>query len=157
MIRHFLIWSNNKAGYTATSCGQVGRGGNARFHTFRLVVTDRRTDGRTDKGSYRVACPKLKTKNRSFLLKNMSLSQKGTHYFLDAVQRILRRVKPTQAIQSHPSHFDWKTGFLDWLLFTQWENFNWASIGMKRRKNMRICKKQEETTSIHLSRHTYRI
>ena len=42
----------NKAGYTATSCGQVGRGGNARFHTFRLVLTDRRTyrrtDGRTD-------------------------------------------------------------------------------------------------------------
>ena len=26
----------NKAGYTATSCGQVGRGGNARFPTFRL-------------------------------------------------------------------------------------------------------------------------
>ena len=52
----------NKAGYTAnTSCGRVGSGGNARFHTFRLVVTDRRTDGQTDKGSYRVACPQLKT------------------------------------------------------------------------------------------------
>ena len=60
----------NKAGYTAnTSCGRVGRGGNARFHTFRLVYTDRRTDGpmdrrtnwRTDKASYRVACPQLKT------------------------------------------------------------------------------------------------
>ena len=50
----------NKAGYTTTSCGQVGRGGNARFHTFRLVLTDRRTDRRTDKGSYRVACPQLK-------------------------------------------------------------------------------------------------
>ena len=42
----------NKAGYTANiSCGRVGRGGNARFHTFRLVLTDgptdRRTDGRT--------------------------------------------------------------------------------------------------------------
>ena len=41
----------NKAGYTATSCGQVGRGGNARFHSFRLVLTDgptnQRTDGRT--------------------------------------------------------------------------------------------------------------
>jgi len=48
----------NKAGYTAnTSCGRVGRGGNARFHTFRLVLTD----GRTDKSSYRVACPQLKT------------------------------------------------------------------------------------------------
>ena len=58
----------NKAGYTATSCGQVGRGGNARFHSFRLVLTDGptnqrtdgRTDGRTDKASYRVACPQLK-------------------------------------------------------------------------------------------------
>ena len=48
---------NNKAGYTAnTSCGRVGRGGNAQFHTFRLVFMDRptegptngRTDGRTD-------------------------------------------------------------------------------------------------------------
>ena len=38
----------NKAGYTATSCGRVGRGGNARFHTFRLVVTDGPTDGPTD-------------------------------------------------------------------------------------------------------------
>ena len=37
----------NKAGYTAISCGRVGRGGNARFSTFRLVDTD----GRTDKGS----------------------------------------------------------------------------------------------------------
>ena len=59
----------NKAGYTATSCGQVGRGGNARFHSFRLVLTDGptnqrtdgRTDGRTDKASYRVACPQLKS------------------------------------------------------------------------------------------------
>ena len=54
----------NKAGYTATSCGQVGRGGNARFHTFRLVLTDRRTDRQTDKGSYRVACPQLKTERK---------------------------------------------------------------------------------------------
>ena len=38
----------NKAGYTAnTSCGRVGRGANARFHTFCLMVTDGRTDGRT--------------------------------------------------------------------------------------------------------------
>ena len=50
----------NKAGYTATSCGRVGRGGNARFPTFRLVLTDRRTDGWTDKASYRVACSQLK-------------------------------------------------------------------------------------------------
>ena len=54
----------NKAGYTATSCGRVGRSGNARFHTFRLVLTDgptdRPTDRRTDKASYRVACPQLK-------------------------------------------------------------------------------------------------
>ena len=46
----------NKAGYTATSCGRVGRGGFARFPTFRLMLTDGRTngrtDGRTDKASY---------------------------------------------------------------------------------------------------------
>ena len=39
---------NNKAGYTAISCGRVGMGGNAHFHTFRLVLTNGRTDGRTD-------------------------------------------------------------------------------------------------------------
>ena len=39
----------NKAGYTATSCGRVGRGGYARFPTFRLVLTDRRTNGPTDR------------------------------------------------------------------------------------------------------------
>ena len=41
----------NKAGYTASSCGRVGRGGNARFPIFRLVgygLMDGRTDGRTD-------------------------------------------------------------------------------------------------------------
>ena len=61
----------NKAGYTATSCGRVGRGGNARFPTFQLDhhgPTDQRTngptDGRTDKPSYRVACPQLKIANR---------------------------------------------------------------------------------------------
>ena len=37
----------NKAAYTATSCGRVGRGGNARFSTFRLVGYGR-TDGQTD-------------------------------------------------------------------------------------------------------------
>ena len=45
----------NKAGYTATSCGRVGRGGNARFPTFQLDhlygptnrPTDQPTDGRT--------------------------------------------------------------------------------------------------------------
>ena len=65
------------ARYMATSCGRVGRGGNASFPTFRLDgygpmdgrtdgpmdgQTDRRTDGRTDKASYRVACPQLKKK-----------------------------------------------------------------------------------------------
>ena len=58
----------NKAGYTAnTSRGRVGRGGNARFHTFKLdhhgptnQPTDRPTDRRTDKASYRVASPRLK-------------------------------------------------------------------------------------------------
>ena len=56
----------NKAGYTAISCGRVGRGGNARFPTFRLDGygrTDGPTDRRTDKASYRVACPQLKTSN----------------------------------------------------------------------------------------------
>ena len=40
----------NKAGYTAISCGRVGRGGNARFPTFRLDGygrTDRPTDGQS--------------------------------------------------------------------------------------------------------------
>ena len=36
----------NKAGYTATSCGRLGRGGNARFPTFQLEC-DGPTDGRT--------------------------------------------------------------------------------------------------------------
>ena len=31
----------------ATSCKQVGRGGYARFSTFRLVLTDGPTDGQT--------------------------------------------------------------------------------------------------------------
>ena len=40
----------NKAGYTAnSSCGRLGRGGNARFHTFRLVFTDRATDQSTNR------------------------------------------------------------------------------------------------------------
>ena len=42
--------SKNKAGYTAISCGRVGRGGKARFPTFRLDGygrTDRPTDGQS--------------------------------------------------------------------------------------------------------------
>ena len=55
----------NKARYTAnTSCGRVGRGGIAHFHTFQLMFTDQRTDGRTNKGLFRVACPQLKKKKR---------------------------------------------------------------------------------------------
>ena len=49
MFLRYRIWIN-KAGYTAMSCGRVGRGGNARFPTFRLDhygPTDGRTDGRT--------------------------------------------------------------------------------------------------------------
>ena len=41
----------NKAGYTATSCGRLGRGENARFPTFQLERDGRtggRMDGRTD-------------------------------------------------------------------------------------------------------------
>ena len=41
--------TENKAGYTAISCGRSGRDGYARFPTFRLVLTDGRTDGRTDR------------------------------------------------------------------------------------------------------------
>ena len=56
--------SINKGGYTAnTSRGRVGRGRNARFHTFKLDhhgPTNQPTDGRTDKASYRVASPRLK-------------------------------------------------------------------------------------------------
>ena len=43
---------HNKAGYMAnTSCGGVGRGGNAGFHTFQLDhhgPTDQQTNGPTD-------------------------------------------------------------------------------------------------------------
>ena len=50
----------NKAVYTAnTSRGRVGRGGNARFPTFRLDHHGP-THQRTDKASYRVATPRLK-------------------------------------------------------------------------------------------------
>ena len=68
----------NKAGYTATSCGRVGRGGNAGFRLFDSMVTDGPTDrptdgpmdgptdGRTDKASYRVACPQLKSISEVF-------------------------------------------------------------------------------------------
>ena len=45
---------SNKAGYTAISCGRVGRGRNARFPTFQLdhhgptnQPTDRPTDGQS--------------------------------------------------------------------------------------------------------------
>ena len=48
----------------AISCGRVGRGGNTRFPTFQLKrdgLTNQPTDERTDKASYRVACPQLKS------------------------------------------------------------------------------------------------
>ena len=38
-----------------------GQGGKARFPSFGLVLTDQRTDKRTEKASYRVTCPQLKT------------------------------------------------------------------------------------------------
>ena len=59
----------NKAGHTATSCGRVGRGGNARFHTFQLDHyrrMDQRTAERMDKAPYRVACPQLKNDKSAF-------------------------------------------------------------------------------------------
>ena len=55
---------DNKAGYTAnTSRGRVGRGGNARFCTFELDHYQR-TDGRTDKASYRVASPRIRKEKK---------------------------------------------------------------------------------------------
>ena len=74
------VWQQlpNKAGYTATSCGRVGRGGNARFPIFRLVGygrrTDRWTDGRTDKASHRVACPQLKSTYKALEKKRFEMS-----------------------------------------------------------------------------------
>ena len=63
----------NKAGYTAnTSCGRVGRGGNACFHTFQLNHY-RPTDGPTDKASYRVACPQLKMIERPLDIAGLKL------------------------------------------------------------------------------------
>ena len=46
---NFFLQMKNKAGYTAnTSCGRVGRGGNARFHTFQLDHHDGPTNQPTD-------------------------------------------------------------------------------------------------------------
>ena len=42
---------HNKAGYTGTSCGLVGRSKNMLCHIFRLMLTDEPTDGRTDEQS----------------------------------------------------------------------------------------------------------
>ena len=62
----------NKAGYTATSCGWVGRGGYVRFPTFQLVLMDGRTKRPTnqqvDKGSCRVACGSLVEHMVTFVL-----------------------------------------------------------------------------------------
>ena len=56
------VSERNKARYTAnTSRGRVGRGGNARFHMFKLEHNGP-MEGLTDKASYRVACPRLKRK-----------------------------------------------------------------------------------------------
>ena len=54
----------DKAGYTATSCGRVGRGGYARFPTFRPVLTDQQTDVQTNGWTkpHRAVCPQLKNK-----------------------------------------------------------------------------------------------
>ena len=56
------LFSKMKQGHIHghTSCGRLGRGGNARFHTFELMHTNGLTDKQKDKGSYRVACPQLK-------------------------------------------------------------------------------------------------
>ena len=53
--KFFFANLSNKAGYTAISCGRVGRGGNTRFPTFQLErdgptnqPTNRPTNQRTD-------------------------------------------------------------------------------------------------------------
>ena len=83
----------NKAGYTAnTSCGRVGRGENASFHTSRLVFNDGRTDGPTDgptdKVFYRVVCPQLE-----------SCENREKCYFLDSVKKVKKNVKNILILQ----------------------------------------------------------
>ena len=63
-FRHFgRRVTRGKAGLQYQS-GPVDRGTrgilNANFHTFRACVADERTNGRTDKASYRVASSRLK-------------------------------------------------------------------------------------------------
>ena len=83
----------NKAGYTAnTSCGRVGRGENASFHTSRLVfsdVIDGPTEGPTDKGFYRVVCPQLE-----------SCENREKCYFHDSIKKKLRKKKSSDAKRS---------------------------------------------------------
>ena len=96
----------NKAGYTATSCGRVGRGGNARFPTFRLdhlygptnQPTNRPTDRRTDKGSYRVACPQLKIPSSVYVFRDIPLAQLLSedllsHFHIIKVMRLGNKTK----------------------------------------------------------------
>ena len=50
-MSYSMLTEKNKAGYTAISCGRVGRGGNTRFPIFQLErdgPTDRPTNGPTD-------------------------------------------------------------------------------------------------------------
>ena len=100
----------NKAGYTAnTSCGRVGRGGNARFHTFRLVFTDRptngRTDGRTDgqtKPLIELRVRNLKDEWRSGLWINPQ-----QHYYNDNRHRHLQRNFPYRSIEPQRIQAKW--------------------------------------------------
>ena len=62
------MYLRNKAGYTAnTSCGRVGRGGNASFSTFRLNHYGQ-TDGWTD-GTDRQTKPliELRVRNKKII------------------------------------------------------------------------------------------
>ena len=63
-MRPFPLQDNIRTRLANTSGGRVGWGGNASFHTYQLDHhdrwTDRQMDGRTDKASYKVACPQLK-------------------------------------------------------------------------------------------------
>ena len=106
-----LLSHKNKAGYTAISCGRVGRGRNARFPTFQLDHhgptdrptdrwTDGRTDGRMDKASYRVACPQLKSENDRFILRQ-SMCSMSLVLLIHTISILLRFSEINRKILTH--------------------------------------------------------
>ena len=63
------------------------------FPTFRLVFTDRptnrRTDGRTDKASYRVACPRLKRSEKLTRVKEKEFTVHKTWEKINGLHSVL--------------------------------------------------------------------